>query len=499
MNKVERKYNTMEARVEVVNKLLTIELIFFYIIAILLNVFELVNKENGKLPIIIIVMAILLLSGTLLQYFKIKTSEKYSFIPLILFFIEFFMVLVIEDKQFILFIPIVILSSLVLFYNKKLITIFSILAAVIGIINRVYFIVLGSSNQDNATMTITMSIFLMAIFGIYRTTIRGKQFNDDIIGTVEDKQTLQKEILNEVLSIAEVIKRNVDSSKELVNKLGQSTEITSATVHEISLGTQATAVSIQNQTKMTQEIQVALDEDVKKYYEMVNKAKTASDSVDETLVVMSNLREHSKDIASTNTEVEKSMNNLLERTGSVQQIVDIITSISNQTNLLSLNASIEAARAGEMGKGFAVVAQEIRRLSDQTKESIDSINQIIFELNEQVTLATNSVNRSVSATEKQESLLEDSSGMFNIINQNISSLVADVNELNGKMGQLQNANNSIVENISQISATTEEVSASSEEAASISEENLSNVKDIVSMLYDIMDTLKRFDKYVNAQ
>ena len=498
MENSERKYQSMKARVEVVNKLLLIELIIYYIIAILISSYEFVCNEYGKLPVLIIVLAILFVSGTLVLYQRNKSSESFCFVPLILFFIEFFLVLVLENEQYTLFISIVILSSLILLYSKKIITIFSLIAAVIAIINRVYQIISMSSSQDNATLTITMAIFLMAIFGIYRTTVRGKQFNDDIIGTIRDEQKSQEEILKEVLSIADVIKKNADASNELVNKLGESSDITAGTVHEISLGTQATAVSVQNQTKMTQEIQKSLEENVRISHEMVNKAQETSASVDDTLTVMGNLKDHSKEIASTNTEVEKSMNNLLDRTSSVQQIADIITNISQQTNLLSLNASIEAARAGEMGKGFAVVAQEIRSLADQTKDAIGSINQIVFELNEQVTLATNNVNRSINATVKQESLLENSTGVFNIINQNINLLVEDVNVMNGKLGQLQNANNSIVDNISQISATTEEVSASSEEAASISEENSNNVKDIVSLLHEIRNTLKRLDKYHQA-
>ncbi|HKM34325.1 MAG TPA: methyl-accepting chemotaxis protein [Lachnospiraceae bacterium] len=498
MENSERKYQSMKARVEVVNKLLLIELIIYYIIAILISSYEFVCNEYGKLPVLIIVLAILFVSGTLVLYQRNKSSESFCFVPLILFFIEFFLVLVLENEQYTLFISIVILSSLILLYSKKIITIFSLIAAVIAIINRVYQIISMSSSQDNATLTITMAIFLMAIFGIYRTTVRGKQFNDDIIGTIRDEQKSQEEILKEVLSIADVIKKNADASNELVNKLGESSDITAGTVHEISLGTQATAVSVQNQTKMTQEIQKSLEENVRISHEMVNKAQETSASVDDTLTVMGNLKDHSKEIASTNTEVEKSMNNLLDRTSSVQQIADIITNISQQTNLLSLNASIEAARAGEMGKGFAVVAQEIRSLADQTKDAIGSINQIVFELNEQVTLATNNVNRSINATVKQESLLENSTVVFNIINQNINLLVEDVNVMNGKLGQLQNANNSIVDNISQISATTEEVSASSEEAASISEENSNNVKDIVSLLHEIRNTLKRLDKYHQA-
>lgn len=497
--KKERKFQDVNARAEVVNKLLMIELIVYYIVAILISLYEYVNNKYGILPTVIIVMAVLFMAGTVVHYISKKRSENFCFIALTMFFIEHASVLILEDEQLILLSTVVILSTLVLFYNKKIISIFSLIAAVIGILNCVYHVIENDSSQDNTTLIVTLAIYLIATFGIYRTTIRGKQFNDDIIETLKDKQQMQEEILGEVLNIAGVIKTNVDASNELASRLGETTDSAASTIHEISLSTQTTAESIENQTRMTQEIQKSLDDTVNISHVMVQKAQESSASIDETISVMSNLKDHSKVISATNTEVEKSMNDLLERTRSVQQIADIINNISKQTNLLSLNASIEAARAGEMGKGFAVVADEIRKLSDQTKEEIDNINKIIRELNEHVKIATENVNKSINATAKQESLLETSSSTFTKINENVHSLVEDVNIINNKLQQLQNANNGIVDNITHISATTEEVSASSQEAAGISEENLKNVKDIASRLHEIMDTIKRLDKYIKVQ
>lgn len=71
---------------------------------------------------------------------------------------------------------------------------------------------------------------------------------------------------------------------------------------------------------------------------------------------------------------------LVERVNSVAKLIELITGIADQTNLLALNASIEAARAGDAGKGFAVVAEEVRKLADDTKRSVTSINSDIQEL-----------------------------------------------------------------------------------------------------------------------
>ncbi|WP_371399328.1 methyl-accepting chemotaxis protein [Bacillus toyonensis] len=82
---------------------------------------------------------------------------------------------------------------------------------------------------------------------------------------------------------------------------------------------------------------------------------------------------------------------LLNISNKINEIIDIVKSIAEQTNLLALNAAIESARAGEFGKGFSVVAGEIRKLSEQTKESISNVTKLVEKTNEQIIHVSSSV------------------------------------------------------------------------------------------------------------
>jgi len=402
--------------------------------------------------------------------------------------------------QLILFTSIVVLAALIERYNKRLITIYSIISISIEIINCIYHIPLKhESSLPASTLMGTMVVYIAAVTAIYFTTIRSIKFNSDIVSKIEDEKNEQISMLNDVIHIVKVVKKDLDESYNLVNKLGASTQIANSSVKEISVSTQSIADSIQEQTGMTQNIQKSIENTVELSDKMKHYAAESRNWLVECFNLLNQIKEHSSGIALSNTTVGNSMNQLSEKTKSVQNIADIIAGISNQTNLLALNASIEAARAGEAGRGFAVVAEEIRKLSDEVKKSTDSINQTINELNEQVLLVSNNVRQSIDNANKQESMIKSSVDIFNNIGGNMKSLLNIIDKISESINELQHSNTKIVDNISEISATTEEVSASSEEAAGVSEANYNDLENVLLLLKDIEKTFSQLDKYINAQ
>lgn len=200
--------------------------------------------------------------------------------------------------------------------------------------------------------------------------------------------------------------------------------------------------------------------------------------------------------ATKNAEV--SIMNLSKTSEEISKIVKIINSISEQTTMLSLNASIEAARAGESGRGFAVVADEIRKLAEETDKSTKMITEIIAEVNSGVSKTAESVKTSRNAVSEQQQSLNVLAEVFDDIVSSIGK--AYINSANVKESTILLGNDFhlISNEISDIASVSEESSAVVEEVAATNQEQNASFETIVATFEELANLTGELNSHLKA-
>ena len=309
--------------------------------------------------------------------------------------------------------------------------------------------------------------------------------------TMESKKI--SDLLGQVLSISDAVAENVTQVDDKVASLNTSMGQTLDAMNEVSTGATETAEAIQNQLVKTEEIQnyIASVEDATNT--ITANMKATSDAIASGQQQIDNLMQYTKVSDKAGNEVANSLQTFSETTGQMNTITDLINSIASQTSLLALNASIEAARAGEAGRGFAVVASEISNLANQTTSATGDINNLIAEINSQLSNMVETIGNLIKSNEEQSASADETARDFAVIISNVNTIKEKSDDLNSIVVKLASSNKEIVDSIQTVSAITEEVSAHSNETYSASEGNqnvLSQVRELVDTLNESAQKLK---------
>lgn len=286
----------------------------------------------------------------------------------------------------------------------------------------------------------------------------------DIIGKVKLAATQLTGSIGEVSGLSEDAS---DRAKQIVDS-----------VDELTKSAEYMNVNVQDIAEQMSEIGVCVNE--------------MSESVDQLYRHSENILE-TNDVAKTNMDiimdkskmsveaVERIAAQIHETNGSIKRVdeaVAMILSISDETNLLSLNASIEAARAGEHGRGFAVIAEEIFKLSEQSAKGAEMIKQLAKTITE---ASKKSVDLAVQVQsmilEEQESI-KLTRNKYEELSRDIGHSADEIRSIAAKTGELSNYKEKVIENVHNLGAVSQENAASNEEVNG-------NISEIISQVQNV--------------
>lgn len=293
----------------------------------------------------------------------------------------------------------------------------------------------------------------------------------------------------------------VASSSE---QLSASAEQSSNATNQITQAIQAIALGTEQQVRQAESSKIATNDMTRSIQFIADASTTVSNSS----IAASKVAEEGNEAVLKSIEqmdfIQKSVNTAGSKikeldtlSNGIGQILDVITTIAEQTNLLALNAAIEAARAGEAGKGFAVVADEVRKLAEESKDSAYKITSLIKEIQSNTTDAVDFMNKGEKEVQSGIMLVNEAGKAFERISNSVQQVTQQIQEVSDASKQLTSGTEKIALSIENLASISKESSDVAQNVAASSEEQLASIEEIASSAGNLSLTAEQLQSLVS--
>ncbi|NNU77886.1 methyl-accepting chemotaxis protein [Clostridium estertheticum] len=367
-------------------------------------------------------------------------------------------------------------------------TIFILVISLIGLILSVFVALYISSRISTPIKKLTY-LFKTAETG--NLTVKSDIKSNDEVGQlssafnamIENTKKLiinAKETSNQVLLTSKEV---VDMSQTVQNIASQ----IAFAISELAKGAIEQATLASDGNYKTASIVDGLDKVVSDIYDvekLVDTSKICLEIGSKSVMNQQSQMEESKFVKKN---VVDAVIDLSNKSKEIEDILQFIASISTQTNLLALNAAIEAACAGEAGKGFSVVADEIRKLAEQTSNSVTKIDGIVKDVQIGVQTAVSEMKKDEAVVKNQDSALLSTIESFKEITKTVEGIATSIKNIVNVSTILNKSVIDTGDSISNIAAISEETAAGTEEIDASNQEQLTIVNNLANEMIKLTE------------
>ncbi len=275
------------------------------------------------------------------------------------------------------------------------------------------------------------------------------------------------------------LNQTIDSLTEKISNINDNTGILSSSAEEMSSSAEEVNASVEQTSSTVQQMAEGANSAAEQSNTVIEETKKAGKAAEEGQKASGEVSSKMSVIKTTTEEGAQKISALGEKSKEIGKIVDTINQISEQTNLLALNAAIEAARAGEAGRGFAVVADEVRKLAEESGDATQQINDLIVGIQGEIEDSVKSMDQNTRQVEEGSQGVEDAVKAFEALPPIVQAVDAAANEV--ASAAQQNASGS-----EEASSAMQEISASMQQVASGAQE----LTDVAMELSSIVNAFK---------
>ena len=326
-------------------------------------------------------------------------------------------------------------------------------------------------------------------------SIMGKVAEGDLTVWVDDKMLKRKDEIGDLSRVTVKLKdtlkgilkgisENSASLLEASRALGNAADTTNGTMNEVQNAVSQVVANSTEQSKNSE----STSENMRIMGEHITETSTEVDTLNQNAASMQKSSKKTADtlaqLCHINEEVERIIGEVKEQTDrtnvSIQKIntaMEFITSIAEETNLLSLNASIEAARAGESGRGFAVVADQIKKLAEQSNQSGHEIEETTKALMEDSA-------REMEIMQRMQEIITEQSGSMQETRANVSEVLKEIEDSMQSILQIRESTGRLAESRGEVMEAVEQLSQ-------IAHDNVDSTQQTYTETQEVLDTFKQ--------
>ena len=326
-------------------------------------------------------------------------------------------------------------------------------------------------------------------------SIMGKVAEGDLTVWVDDKMLRRKDEIGDLSRVTVKLKdtlkgilkgisENSASLLEASRALGNAADTTNGTMNEVQNAVSQVVANSTEQSKNSE----STSENMRIMGEHITETSTEVDTLNQNAASMQKSSKKTADtlaqLCHINEEVERIIGEVKEQTDrtnvSIQKIntaMEFITSIAEETNLLSLNASIEAARAGESGRGFAVVADQIKKLAEQSNQSGHEIEETTKALMEDSA-------REMEIMQRMQEIITEQSGSMQETRTNVSEVLKEIEDSMQSILQIRESTGRLAESRGEVMEAVEQLSQ-------IAHDNVDSTQQTYTETQEVLDTFKQ--------